>query len=184
VMTSQAILNRLLVASTVFSVVIAGGCNRTPASRMQDVMRRTYDCNGKRLAVLYGRFMNRPLDKFPGPQGFTGPSNEQELKDFLVSMDDEVLAEFGVGQSELDGLFVVEKTQEPLVVRYGIKGDLSTRYPVVFERFADGATMRVFMTDGDSVMVPAAEMENYRSGQKDVKQSVDGAGIPFTDPIP
>jgi hypothetical protein len=151
---------------------------------MQDVMRRTYDCNGKRLAVLYGRFMNRPLEKFPGPQGFTGPSHEQEFKEFLVSMDEAVLAEFGVGQSELDGLFVVEKTQEPLVVRYGIKGDVSTRYPVVFERLADGATMRVFMTDGDSVMVPAAEMENYRSGQKDVKQSVDGAGIPVTDPIP
>jgi hypothetical protein len=183
-MTSQAILKRLLFASAVFSVVIAGGCNRSPASRMQDVMRRTYDCNGKRLAVLYGRFMNRPLDKFPGPQGFTGPSNEQELKDFLVSMDDEVLAEFGVGQSGLDGLFIVEKTQEPLVVRYGIKGDLSTRYPVVFERLADGATMRVFMTDGDSITVPTAEMEDYRAGQKDVKHSVDAAGIPVADPMP
>lgn len=183
-MNSQTIVNRLLVASAVFSVVVAGGCSRSPESRMQDVMRRTYDCNGKRLAVLYGRFMNRPLEKFPGPQGFTGPSHEQEFKEFLVSMDEAVLAEFGVGQSELDGLFVVEKTQEPLVVRYGIKGDVSTRYPVVFERLADGATMRVFMTDGDSVMVPAAEMENYRSGQKDVKQSVDGAGVPVTDPIP
>ena len=183
-MTSQTMLNRLIVASAVFSVVVAGGCSRSPESRMQDVMRRTYDCNGKRLAVLYGRFMNRPLDKFPGPQGFTGPSNEQEFKAFLVSMDEAVLAEFGVGQSGLDGLFVVEKTQEPFVVRYGIKGDLSTRYPVVFERLADGASMRVFMTDGDSVMVPTAEMDDYRSGRNDVKQIADGAGFPGTDSIP
>jgi hypothetical protein len=183
-MTCQSVLNRLLVASAVFSIVVAGGCSRSPESRMQDVMRRTYDCNGKRLAVLYGRFMNRPLDKFPGPQGFAGPANEQEFKDFLVSMDEAVLAEFGVGQSGLDGLFVVEKTQEPLVVRYGIKGDLSTRYPVVFERLADGATMRVFMTDGESIVVPVAEMEDYRSGQKDIKQSIDVAGIPVANPTP
>lgn len=183
-MYSRTTVKRLIVASVVVSALVAGGCDRSPASRMQDVMRRTYDCNGKRLAVLYGRFMHRPLDKFPGPQGFTGPANENDFKDFLASIDESVLAEFGVGQSGLDGLFVGEKTQEPLDVRYGIKGDLSTSYPVVFERLADGATMRVFMTDGDSVTVPVTEMDDYRSGQKDVRQSVDGAGVAGTDPIP
>jgi hypothetical protein len=177
----QDILRRYIIAVAAVCICASGGCGGSPTSQMKAIMRRMYDCNGKRLAVLYGRYMNRPLDSFPGSQGFSGPANEKEFKEFIVSMSEAALAEFGVSPPEVDALFVGEQSKSPLDVRYGVSGDLSTRYHVVFEPLADGVSTRVFAVDGTSFTIPTAEVDSYRSGEKDTKVGSDGPGTPATN---
>lgn len=177
----SGILRRYIIAVVAVCICASGGCGSSPTSQMKDIMRRTYDCNGKRLAVLYGRYMNRPLGNFPGSQGFSGPANEKEFKAFIVSISEAALAEFGVSPSEIDAMFFIEHSQSPLDVRYGVCGDLSTRYHVVFEPLADGVSTRVFAVDGTSFTIPTAEVDSYRSGQKDVKAGSIGPGTPATN---
>lgn len=172
----SVILRRYIIAAAAVCICASSGCGSSPTSQMKDIMRRTYDCNGKRLAMLYGRYMNRPLGNFPGSQGFSGPANEKEFKAFIGSMSEAALAEFGVRPSEMDAMFFVENSQSRLDVRYGVSGDLSTRYHVVFEPLADGVSTRVFAVDGTSFTIPTAEVDSYRSGQKDSKVGSDNPG--------
>jgi hypothetical protein len=165
---------RVLIATIVTaSALLSEGCSRSPETQMQDVMRRVYDVNGRRLAVLYARYMNRPIDVFPGRDGFRGPSSADEFRGFITSIDSHVLGELGVDPAGIDRLFVSERGGRQLDVRYGIVGDLSTVYAVVFDGPTDTGQTTIFMTDGSSISVGEAEAVAYRKGQQDVKPSTD-----------
>jgi hypothetical protein len=153
------------------AAIFSEGCSRSPEKQMQDVMRRVYDSNGRRLAVLYGRYMNRPLDAFPGRDGFRGPASADEFRSFIASIPPHVLGELGVDVAVLDSLFVSERDGRPLDVRYGIVGDLSTVYAVVFDGPTSDGQTTVFMTDGSKISVSEAEAGKYRDGTRDVKPS-------------
>jgi hypothetical protein len=151
------------------AALFSAGCSRSPENQMQDVMRRVYTSNGRRLAVLYGRYMNRPLDKFPGRNGFRGPASAAEFRSFIAAMEPHVLHEFGVDAVAIDRLFISERDGRPLDVRYGIVGDLSTGYAVVFDGPAADGTTTVFMTDGSTISATEADAKKYRDGTLDVK---------------
>lgn len=161
---------RVLVATIISVAAMAsGGCSRSPDQQMQDVMRRVYDSNGRRLAVLYGRYMNRPLNAFPGRDGFRGPASAEEFRSFIAAIEPHVLGELGVDAAAIDRLFVSERDGRPLDVRYGIVGDLSTVYAVVFDGPTADGQMIVFMTDGSRISVSEADAGKYRDGTQDVK---------------
>jgi len=165
---------RVLIATIVTAAaLLSEGCSRSPETQMQDVMRRVYDVNGRRLAVLYSRYMNRPIDVFPGRDGFRGPSSADEFRNFITSIDSKVLGEIGVDPAEIDELFVSEQGGRPLDVRYGIVGNLSTVYAVVFDGPTDAGQTTVFMTDGSSISLGQADAVVYRNGKRDVKPSTD-----------
>lgn len=166
-----ALATMIIGAAALFSA----GCSRSPEKQMQDVMRRVYTSNGRRLAVLYGRYMNRPLDKFPGRNGFRGPASADEFRSFIAAIEPHVLGELGIDAAALDRLFISERDGRPLDVRYGIVGDLSTVYAVVFDGPTTDGQTTIFTTDGSMISATEADAKKYRGGTLDVKPSQGSA---------
>jgi hypothetical protein len=145
----------------------AVGCQSSPEDLLKDAMKKSFVANGKRVAVMYGRFMGSPRGPIQGPKGYKGPMDESSLRDFIAQCPPAALEEMGIEDPAAPALFTSERDLKPFRVRYGIKGPLTTVYPVVVEAEGVNGAVRVFKTDGTFVDVPSAAAEAYLSGRHD-----------------
>jgi hypothetical protein len=159
-----------LTASLTIAVLfvgLAGGCEQSPESRMKDAMRKSFQLNGKRLAIMYGRSMASPTRPVMGPSGFTGPASEKALQAFIQQTPAVALEEMGITDPNDPALFQSERDHKPFRIRYSVKGPLTTIYPVVCESEGVGGRVQIFKTDGSFVEVPVAEADAYLAGKYD-----------------
>jgi hypothetical protein len=86
------------VALSLLLMGCSGGSQVTPEEKQMS-----------NLAVYFGKFTSRNKG--------LAPSNEKQLKDFILSQDD---------KADLDKLFTSPRDKEPVVVRYGLKATTPT----------------------------------------------------------
>jgi hypothetical protein len=122
-------------------VVVTGaglaGCSQPSASSQIAAMN---DSNLRRVANLYSAFQMR--------NGFQGPKDEAEFKEFIQSMPPQKLEMMLVDPSSIDELFMSESSGEALEVVYGLKGSLGAQMAAVFELSDSDGKRRVAFTNG------------------------------------
>lgn len=134
---------------------------------MREAMRQSFQQNGKRLAIMYGRFMGSPTGPIRGPTGFKGPADEASLRAYIARSPAAALAEMGIDDPQAASLFTSERDHQPFRIRYGVTGPLTTVYCIVCESEGVNGSVRVFKTDGTFVDVPASEADAYLAGRHD-----------------
>jgi hypothetical protein len=157
-----------MLAAVVACACLAG-CRPTPEQMMKDAFRQEFRENGRRVAVMYARFMNSPKEPVRGPDGFKGPKDEAELRSFIAAIPQDALTELGITDPQAAGLFVSERDGKPFRVRYGITGPVSTTYAIIAEAEGVGGRVKVYKTDGGALEVPAGEADAYLEGKHDAK---------------
>lgn len=165
--------SRLVSLSLVGMTALAVGCQASPEDRVREAMRQSFQQNGKRLAIMYGRFMGSPTGPIRGPNGFKGPADEASLRAYIARSPTAALAEMGIDDPQAASLFTSERDHQPFRVRYGVTGPMTTRYCIVCESEGVNGSVRVFKTDGTFVDVPASEADAYLSGRHDRAYSPD-----------
>jgi hypothetical protein len=153
----------------------AAGCRPSPEQQIKDAFKQEFRENGRRIAVMYSRFMGAPKGPVRGPNDFKGPADEAELRSFMATIPADSLAELGIPDPQAADLFVSERDGKPLRVRYGIAGPLSTTYVVVCESEGVGGQVKVFKSDGGSMEIPAAEADVALKGDRDAKYDPSSA---------
>jgi len=159
--------SRLVSLSLVGMTALAVGCQASPEDRVREAMRQSFQQNGKRLAIMYGRFMGSPTGPIRGPNGFKGPADEASLRAYIAEVPPAALKEMGIDDPNSPALFMSERDKKPFRIRYGVSGPLTTVYPVVCEAEGVAGTVQVFMSDGTQTAVPAASADEYLSGRHD-----------------
>jgi hypothetical protein len=157
-----------MLAAAIASACLTG-CQPSPEDMVKDAFRREFRENGRRVAVMYARFMNSPKEPVRGPDGFKGPKDEAELRSFIATIPQDALAELGITDPQAAGLFVSERDGKPFRIRYGLTGPLSTTYVIVCEAEGVGGRVKAFKTDGGFIELPAGEAEGFLQGKYDVK---------------
>jgi hypothetical protein len=156
-----------LLLVTAHVLLHAVGCQPSPEDRIREAMRQSFQLNGKRLAIMYGRCMGSPTGPVRGPNGFKGPPDEASLRAFITKAPAAALKEMGIEDPAAPSLFTSERDQQPFRVRYGVTGPLTTVYTVVCEARGVDGSVRVFKTDGTFADVPASAAESYLAGEHD-----------------
>lgn len=151
----------------VLGIAALAGCQASPEQQMKDAFRDAFRENGRRVAVIYARYMSSPTKPVTGPNGFAGPADEAELRRFIAATPSAALEEIGIKSAESAELFASERDGQPFRVRYGIKGPLSTTYAVLCEAQGVNGRVKVFKSDGSSVEVAADEADAYMAGKHD-----------------
>jgi hypothetical protein len=141
--------------------VCSAGCGSDNSqAAAKAVVRRYNDTNGKRLANFYGQYQSEFL---------SGPKDEQTLKKFIAGRSPVALEEMGVKPECVDGLFVSERDKQPFFVRYGLKRPTGGRQALVFENQGVSGKSLVIFSGPKEVEVPVAELDAYKTGEKDEK---------------
>lgn len=153
-----------------------GGCQPSAEQQVKDAFRREFRENGRRLAAFYSRFMSSPTKPVAGPNGFSGPRDEAELRAFIAASPTAALGEMGIESAEAPELFMSERDGQPFRVRYGIKGSLTTTYVVLCESKGVNGRVKVFKSDGSSAEVAAEEADAYMDGKHDAPND-PGPGV-------
>lgn len=160
--------SRSWILSVVLATGVVAGCQPPAEQQIKDAFRREFRENGRRLAAFYSRFMSSPTKPVSGPNGFSGPKEESELRSFIAASPSAALEEMGIKSAEAAELFMSERDGLPFRVRYGLKGSLSTTYVVLCEAKGVNGHVKVFWIDGSSAEVAADKAEAYMQGKHDV----------------
>jgi hypothetical protein len=166
-MNGSCIRARSWLLAALLATGAAAGCQQAAEQQMKDAYRREFRENGRRLAAFYSRFMSSPTKPVAGPNGFSGPKDESELRSFIAASPSTALEEMGIKSAEAAELFMSERDGLPFRVRYGIKGSLSTAYVVLCEAKGVNGRVKVFRIDGSSVEVAADDAAAYMEGKHD-----------------
>jgi hypothetical protein len=142
------------------------GCQPSAEQKVKDAFRREFRENGRRVAFFYAQFMSSPM-KPVGPEGFSGPKNEAELRAFIAASPAVALEDMGIRNSMSPDLFTSERDGQPFRVRYGIRGSLSTTYVLLCEAKGVNGRVTVFKSDGSSAEVSAEEADACMAGDHD-----------------
>jgi hypothetical protein len=156
---------RAALGAAVLVAIVVAGCQPSAEQQVKDAFRREFRENGRRVAFFYAQFMAAPT-KPVGPNGFSGPKDEAELRAFIADSPTSALEDMGIKSAAAPELFASERDGRPFLVRYGIKGPL-TPYFVLREAQGVNGRVRVFRTDGASVEVAIDEAEAYMTGKHD-----------------
>jgi hypothetical protein len=150
-----------------FAVMVVGGCSASPEQQMKEAYRNAYRENGRRLVALYTQCMAMPGKPVRGPDDFTGPADESELRAFIRKSPEEWLADMGITNPDGEDLFKSERDGMPFRIRYGFKGGINAVFAVLCEAKGKNGKIRVFKSDGSSIEVPADEGEACLAGKYD-----------------
>jgi hypothetical protein len=154
--------------AAVVAIGVTTGCQPSPQQQVKDAYRSEFRENGRRVVAFYAMFMGSPTKPVSGPNGFSGPKDEAELRKFIAASSPENLEDMGIKSAESPELFTSERDGQPFRVRYGIKGPTTTSYAVLCEAKGVNGRVKVFKTDGSSLEVAADEAEAYMAGKHDV----------------
>jgi hypothetical protein len=145
-------------------VSYAGCGSGDPQAAAKAVVRRYNDTNGKRLANFYGQHQSELL---------AGPKDEKSFKKFIADRPAAVLEEMGVTAADVDGLFISERDKQPFFVRYGLPRPRGVRQALVCETQGVGGKALVVFSGPQEVVVPVAELDAYKKGDKDESPEQD-----------
>ena len=141
-----------------------------------DAVNKANPNNVARIANAYGMFQMKT-------KGNPGPKDEAELKKF---MQDPLNADqiSGMGIEDFDAVFVSERDDEPIKVRWGVQGSSRGCYePVAFESVGvDGARLVGFCNGTQEEVSDEATYDDMFNGK--YKPDVDrtaGGGAPKLD---
>lgn len=144
-----------VLQSLVVALALNAGCSQSgPAS----AIAAANDSNIKRLSNLYQSFASR--------NGWHGPKDEAEFKEFIRTFPAHRLQMLGVDPDQLDALFKSERDDQPFQIKYQVSSGLGAVIPVVFEQHGEDDKKMVGFTDG-SIQVP--DEHQYRQWLDDAK---------------
>lgn len=107
-----------------FLVVLATGCGGS--YQAEEAIKDLNATNAQRLANMYTQHQRVNRGK--------GPADEKQFRKYVASLSSDTLSRYGVGEGEVESLFTSDRDEQPLDIRYGVKGhDRSDPEPVVFE---------------------------------------------------
>jgi hypothetical protein len=161
--------------AAVVAIGVTTGCQPSPQQQVKDAYRREFRENGRRVVAFYARFMGSPTKPVSGPNGFSGPKDEAELRKFIAASSSEALEDMGIKSAESAELFTSERDGQPFRVRYGITGPTTTSYAVLCEARGVNGRVKVFKSDGSSLEVAGDEAEAYMAGKHDVAYDPNSA---------
>jgi hypothetical protein len=156
--------SRHFIAGLIVAVVVfVCGCGPSRPDP-KALIAAVNDVNGKRLANLYAIYQSRYL-------GY-GPRDRAAFEKFITQeMTPVELDGTGVDQKLLDTLFVSERDGQPFFIRYGVQStepsSPAVNLAVIFESQGVNGSVAVYMTGPKMVVVPQAEVEDYRAGKRD-----------------
>ncbi len=148
-----------IITTTTFLLLSFTGCSRGP--NVDDMVAKATDSNVKRVAKMYTIFMKS--------HDWKGPQNANELKAFISRQNADQMRAMGIDPDNLDALFLDERDQQELKVRWSLKGAMRTPpLPVVFEANAspDGF-YQVGFTGSAAKQVDQAEYDRMWKGEAD-----------------
>ena len=161
-MTSKVVIlnniNRIAMTTAVLFLSVTG-CSRTPS--IDDMISKATDSNVKRVAKMYTIFMKS--------HDWKGPQDTSELKAFINKQNPAQMRAMGIDPDNLDALFLDERDQQPLKVRWNLKGSLqSPPLPVVFEANASSEGFyQVGFTGSGAKQVDQSEYDRLWKGEED-----------------
>ena len=161
-MTDKAtILNNIIWTVTIGACLLLSfaGCSRGPSA--DDMVAKATDSNVKRVAKMYTIFMKS--------HDWKGPQDANDLKAFISRQNPAQMRAMGIDPDNLDALFLDERDQQQLKVRWNLKGSMWTPpLPVVFEANAspDGF-YQVGFTGSAAKQVDQAEYDRMWKGEAD-----------------
>lgn len=162
-MKTQIVNGGLLMLLT---AAFIAGCGGTDAKSM---IAQANDMNVKRLATAYSFFhlKNR----------FKGPRNEAEFKKFISEQDAARMELAGIDVNNVDGLFIGERDNLPLKVRYGVNSRVrGPSLAVVFEDTGVDGLRQVGFTNGSMQEVDSADYDSLHRGDRDREKADDSRG--------
>ncbi|MDA8563839.1 hypothetical protein N9L06_05240 [Mariniblastus sp.] len=122
------------------------------------------DSNVKRLATMYSIFQTH--------HRFRGPKDEAALKQFIGQQDPKRMQVAGMDISDVDGLFISERDNQPFKIRYGVNTVIrGPAMPVIFEAEGVDGKRQVGFTNGPMQEVDNTDYEKlWNSETKKVKR--------------
>ena len=154
---------RLLVFACL-ALIVAGCGGDGEAQRMAEINSD----NVKRLGNLYAFYQTQ--------NGFEGPDDEAQFKEFISGLSERRLEAAGVDPADIDGLFMGERDQQPLKIKYGL--DTRVRGPsqaVVFEETGVDGQRRVGFTHSAMEEVDSTKYDELWNQKVDAN-SVEARG--------
>ena len=131
---------RNLLALATVSALLLAGCGS--GSTVENVVGNANSNNVIRVASCYAFFQQK--------NNYKGPKNMEEFKAFLNKPESaKNLEMMGVDVNDIDSLFISERDNEEIVVRWNVAGSQRGCYePVSFEKTGKGGSRRVGFANG------------------------------------
>ena len=121
--THCAIRMQLVLLTITGCLATLTGCGGETA---ESALAKNNETNIQRLSNLYFSFQMK--------NGWKGPKDEQDFKDFLNSYSPRKLQRIGIDPGAIDDLFVSSRDGQPFKVRFGVPGSaMGSTEPVIFE---------------------------------------------------
>jgi hypothetical protein len=155
-----------LAAATMCGAMLTG-CSSDKTAKTVASMNTS---NIQRVANIYSAFQNY--------KGGRGPNDEAELKTFIKEYDPEKLKMMGIDSGNVDALFVSERDNQPLKVRYKVGGGRGSVDAVAFETTGQGGTKQVAYTGGKVEDVDEATYQQLLAGKGPSTPASGGPGGP------
>lgn len=156
--------------------VCALGCGT--GDPVGDAMKSANTNNISRVANVYGMFQMRNAEN-----GYMGPKDEAEFKAFMQDpKNSETMANMGI--EDIDGVFISDRDEEPIKIRWGVKGSSRGCYePVAFESVGvDGARLVGFCIGTQEEVEDDTTYDDMFAGKyKPDTDRTKGGGIPKFD---
>ena len=129
----------LLAVATVSAMLLTGCGSGDPVS---DTVGKLNTNNVIRVASCYAMFQQK--------NNYKGPKNMKEFKAFLNKPENSSsLDMMGIDASEIDSVFISERDEEEIVVRWKVPGSQRGCYePVAFEKTGSDGSRRVGFANG------------------------------------
>ena len=110
--------------------ILVSGCGGSFDA--ESAIKQVNSTNAQKLVSLYQHYQRRHRGK--------GPKDEEDFRKFIAGTSTYLLDRIDIDPNSLDGLFISERDNQPLTIRYGLKGnDRGPSIPTVFEvEGADG----------------------------------------------
>ncbi len=150
----------LFVTCTLLILTISA-CDRGPS--VNALVAQATDSNVKRVAKMYTIFMRK--------NDWRGPQDKDELKNFIRQQNSDQMRAMGIDPEELDSLFLSERDQQPLKIRWQMEGSpTAPPFAIVFEPTPEPEQelgYQVGFTGSPARQVDQAEYDRLWSGEAD-----------------
>lgn len=168
-MSRSLVCRVLIVPLLVGGLTSIIGCGGDSAATMiQDANRS----NIQRLTNLYTRHQMQMAGQ--------GPKSEQDFRKFIQGLDAETLKNMSVDLANLDSMFVSERDQQPLDIRYGVKSSFrDAAQGLIFERVGvEGVRQVGISTIAIKDIADDQQYADLKAGKPFVENSASGNSIP------
>lgn len=150
-----------LPLASVVSILLIVGCSGDSA---RNLMASAADTNIKKLGALYLQFQLQNTQ-----ETMVGPGDENEFKEFIRNQNPDGLEFIGVDLDELDAMFIGDRDNKPLKIRWGIKGVVrGAAVPVLFEQDGVEGKFMVGFNGFEVREVDKSEYDRMLAGEFDV----------------